>query len=315
MNIGHAELWAAAGAALAIGHGSLYALFANLRWPADERIKVKGGRIHVRRFGDQGPAIVLVHGAFSNARDMDEVAKRLADGFRVFAIDRPGHGHSSHFSGARHIGRQATVIAAAMTAADAAPGVVVAHGLGCATALRLALDYPDHVSGLVLLAPVTHPHPGGPSWAERCAALPLLGPLFVRLAIPLGGPIGVGAALRSRFAPSPPPQRYRARAGLGLCFRPKAFRAGAREAVATRRSFEEQYFRYPEIEAPTVIIASDRDQVAAPAIHARALARELPRAETVTTPGAGHMPHQLRPDAVAAAVRRVQAIGAGAAKD
>jgi pimeloyl-ACP methyl ester carboxylesterase len=56
------------------------------------------------------------------------------------------------------------------------------------------------------------------------------------------------------------------------------------------------------------VITADSDRVVSPRIHARALARMLPKAELVVTPGAGHMPHQIRPETVAAAILRIAQI-------
>jgi pimeloyl-ACP methyl ester carboxylesterase len=187
----------------------------------------------------------------------------------------------------------------------AAPAVVVAHSLGCATALRLALDAPEKLAGLVLVAPATHPYPGPTGWHVRLAAAPLLGPLVSWFAAPIAGPLLAGGALKKAFAPAPVPRGHGARVGLALAFRPSDFRASARDVAAAKEEFAGQYFRYHEIEIPTVIVTSDQDGVASPLVHARQLARSLPRAELIATPNAGHMPHHLRPEAVAAAVRRL----------
>jgi pimeloyl-ACP methyl ester carboxylesterase len=78
--------------------------------------------------------------------------------------------------------------------------------------------------------------------------------------------------------------------------------------IATEREFPAQASRYGDIEAPAVILTSDRDPVVSVNIHSRSLARDMKGAELVTLPGTGHMPHQMRPDAIAAAVQRIEQI-------
>ena len=51
-----------------------------------------------------------------------------------------------------------------------------------------------------------------------------------------------------------------------------------------------------------VVVTGDTDAVVAPWIHADGLVRDIPGAEKVTIPGAGHMPHHSHPDAVVQAI-------------
>ena len=289
-------------------YGSGYAAWANARWPArGERIAVRGGRLHVVRRGESGPLVVCLHGASANGREFDALAAALDGKARLLIIDRPGHGHSSRPRGAEALAQAAALIGEAIARIADEPVIVAAHSLGCATALRLALDHPARVSGLVLAAPASHPYPGKNAWHIRLAARPIVGPMFARMAVPLVGPTMAKRAIANTFAPAKPPPDYVKSAGIGLLFRPKTFRANALDVLASKREFEAQYFRYDEIDAPTIVITADADRVVSPRIHARALARTLPKAELVVTPGAGHMPHQVRTDAVAAAILRIAA--------
>lgn len=301
-------------AALGVGaaYGSAYAAWANARWPArGAKVRVPGGVAHVVRIGESGPSVVCLHGASANGREFDNVAAALDGQAQVAMIDRPGYGHSSRPAGASSLKRAAAFIADAMAAAGCGRSVVAAHSLGAATALRLALDRPDLVAGLVLIAPAACPYPGPNAWHARWAAHPVGGPLFARLAAPLAGPLMARAAIANTFAPATPPDGYAEGAGVGLLFRPKTFRANAQDVVATKAEFEAQYFRYEEIAAPAIVITAEADRVVSPRIHAHALARMLPKAELVVTPGAGHMPHQIRPEAIAAAILRIAQAEAG----
>lgn len=59
-------------------------------------IRAEEHTIAVRSSGSSGPAILLVHGNSCSSRCFDlQLASPLADRFRLFAIDLPGHGDSS----------------------------------------------------------------------------------------------------------------------------------------------------------------------------------------------------------------------------
>src|SRR3546814_16092495 len=52
---------------------------------------------------------------------------------------------------------------------NGAPAIVVGHSLGGPIAAKLAMDYPDRVRGLLLLAPSVAPALEAPRWYQRLA--------------------------------------------------------------------------------------------------------------------------------------------------
>jgi pimeloyl-ACP methyl ester carboxylesterase len=295
--------------AAALAYAVGYSAWAGLKWPVIGRlVEVDGVRLHVVEGGDPASPelpVLMLHGASSNAREwLSSVCPVLGDR-RWIAIDRPGLGRSDRPHDGHKLARQAGLAAGLLSELQIERAVVLAHSLGAATALRMALDQPNRVAGLVLAAPASHPYPGDNAWHVRLGAHPILGPAFVWTALPLFGPLAARAGVEATFAPATAPAGYAARAGLGLLFRPWTFAANARQVRATNREFAAQAPRYGEIEAPTIILTGDRDAVVSPKIHARALAAAIAGAELVAAPGVGHMPHQVRPDLVAGAVRRV----------
>lgn len=315
-------LWLGVAALAAIATGVLLYLYARsyIRrvehiWAAEGRfIEAEGALLHVLEGGKpDAPRVLLIHGASANLRELwHPLADNLAADHRLIAFDRPGYGHSSRpRRGAQTLALQAKMAARVL---DGEPAIVVGHSLGAAVALRLALDFPTLVSGLVLIAPACNPYDGNNAWWERLSAAPVIGRLFCELLIPLLGPIAGQAGIVNNFAPGHAPANYYNDAGVGLIFRPLAFRSSARDVVATKTEFAAQAPRYPEIYTSTIIVTGDKDRVVSPKRHARALAAALPAAELVTAPNAGHMPHRLRPDLVLAAIRRVQAMASTAAE-
>ncbi len=297
-------LWLAA-------HARGYTRKAEAQWPAEGRFVDAGdARLHVREAGPVGaPRMLLIHGASSNLR---ELWAPLADEFsplhRVIAYDRPGMGHSTRpRRNAETLAVQARMAARVLEATGEGPAIVVGHSLGAAVSLRLAIDHPHLVSGLVLVAPASHPYPGQPAWWARLSSTPVLGDLFCGLIVPWLAPMMAGASIANNFWPAPVPVRYFEDAGVGLIFRPRAFRSSAQDVVATRREFAAQAVRYGDLLTPAIVITAEKDKIVSPKRHARALAADLPAAELVIAPDTGHMPHRLRTDLVVAAVHRVLA--------
>ena len=182
----------------------------------------------------------------------------------------------------------------------------MAHSLGAGVALRLALDFPQLVRGLVLIAPACNPYPGKPAWWARLSATPVLGAIFCGLLIPWLGPPMSPASVANNFWPAPVPVGYLEEAGVPLIFRPRAFRASARDVVRHRMLSSPRSSRATaSYSQPPIIITAEKDNIVSPKRHARALAVDMPAAELVIAPETGHMPHRLRTDLVIAAIRRV----------
>ncbi len=303
---------ATAAAMSAIGLGACVSSYAytskvERAYPASgERVPVGGHDVHVIRQGASGPVVLMIHGASANAREFTwTLAPRVESDMRVLIADRPGHGHSERFAGADALGAQARQMAGVLDAL--APGekaVIVGHSFGGAVALRLALDRPDLVSGLVLLAPVTHDWgSGGTAWYNRFAAPPLLGDAFSQL-LPLVGPTQVRAGVSSVFKPAPEPEGYYEKSGIPLLFRPDNFQSNARDMTGLRSELAAQQMRYPELAMPIIVFSGSQDTVISPKLHVGQLKKQVP-VELVILPEEGHMPHHGEGEAVADAIRRL----------
>lgn len=295
-------------AALAL-HARAYTRRVEARFPPQGRfIEFDGVRLHVCEAGPrEGPRLLLVHGASANLRELwTPLAEACAAERRLIAYDRPGMGHSERpRRNSWTMAYQAACAAAVLKESGEDPAIVVAHSLGAAVALRLALEHPRLVRGLVLIAPASHPYPWKPAWWARLSATPLLGEAFCGLIVPALGPVISGASIANNFWPAQAPRAYVEEAGVPLIFRPRAFRASALDVCASNAEFAAQRCRYGEIFTPAIIVTAEKDRIVSPKRHARALAADLPAAELVIAPDTGHMPHRLRTDLVIAAIRRV----------
>jgi pimeloyl-ACP methyl ester carboxylesterase len=286
--------------------------------PAGRLVPVAGGRLHVVDLAPRaavGPPVVLLHGASGNLEDQRlTLGQALAARRRVILIDRPGHGFSDRPGGTADAspGRQAALVAQALAALGVERAIVLGHSWAGALAAALALDFPERVAGLVLLAPVTHPWPGGISWYNTLAATPVIGPLFAHVvALPLGMLL-IKRGVAGVFVPQRPPPDYMRRTAARLVLRPAEFVANAQDLAALKSFVTAQVPRYRAIAAPTVIISGDRDTVVSIDLHARAAAALIAGAELVVLDGIGHMPQHAAAEGIIAAIDGLERrIGSG----
>ncbi len=285
--------------------------------PRGQRIAITGASLHVvelgpREFGKSdaaGPPILLLHGASSNLEAMRKpLGELLAERHRVLLIDRPGHGWSERERVADSTPEvHARMIAEALARLDTGPVIVVAHSLAGALGARLALDHPDRVAGLVMLAPVTHPWYGGVGFYTKLVTTPVIGPILAyTITLPLGLLLAEPGA-RAVFAPQAMPENFVKASATPLLLRPREFLANARDLVTLKAEVEAQSPRYAEIRTPVTIISGDADKTVSTVIHSRMFAKAVPGAKLVELPGIGHMIQNAVPELVVAEIEAMAA--------
>ena len=284
--------------------------------PVGRLVAVDGGRLHILELGrPDAPPIVLLHGASGNLGDMRlALGERLASRYRVILVDRPGHGWSDRPDGRGDATppRQAALIHQALAQIGVTRAIILGHSWGGAVAAAYALAYPQDVAGLVLLAPVTHPWPGGVALINHIVTTPVIGPLVARTMILPAGYILMQFGVASVFFPQIPPDSYVSRTALELLLRPAEFVANAQDLVALKAAVTLQAPRYGEIRAPAAIISGDdTDTIVSTDIHSRAIAAQMPQARLTVLPGVGHMVQYAAPDII---VREVDRVAAAAAR-
>lgn len=281
--------------------------------PRGRFVDVGGLRQHVVELGaDAGLPIVLVHGAGCNLEDMRlALGERLAARHRVILVDRAGLGWSQR-KGRRGSSPayQAAILRDVLDRLGIERAVVVGHSWGGTLATTFALDHPQRVAGLVLLAPPLYPFPRSMTWLYALFAKPIFGWLYARtLALPLGTPF-IGIGLGSAFLPQLPPRRYVKRTAALLLLRPATFLANARDVADLRAFHAKEADRYAMLAVLTVIMTGDRDMVVAPRRHALAFAATAPQAKLVMLPGIGHMLHHVAAERVVDEIEALIASGA-----
>jgi pimeloyl-ACP methyl ester carboxylesterase len=283
--------------------------------PSGVFVVVPGGRMHLLDLGsrDAPPEriVVMIHGASCNhmALALPLAGPLVAAGYRVIAIDRPGHGHSDRPGGRADAdpARQAALVAAAMRAAGAPRAIVLAHSFAGAVATTLAMDHPGSVAGLFLIAPVTHPWPGGIAWYYHPGSWPAVDMLFSNTLPVAGFALTAKAGIDGVFTPQPAPAEYSEATHLPLVLRPANFRANAQDVAGLAAHVAARWRRYGEISQPVAIISGDADKVVSTTIHTIPLSRALADAKAVILPGVGHVPHHADTARVVAELRELSA--------
>jgi len=277
--------------------------------PTGSFVEVDGMRLHVRDEGG-GPALLLIHGLGGQMAHFNYGAVReLAQRYRVVAVDRPGSGHSTRPAGTpADLATQARAIALLIERLGLERPTVVGHSLGGAIALTLALNHPQRVGALALVAPLTHAPEGVPS-AFRALTIetPWLRRLFAAtLAVPLSIVASKGV-LAQVFGPEAVPRDFPTRGGGLLSLRPTQFLASSADLQALPGHMPGLAARYAELAGlgvPLHILFGRDDAILDWRANGQALTDKVPGARLELVEG-GHMLPVTQPERTARFVEEV----------
>lgn len=287
--------------------------------PSGEFVDVAGTRLHVRTFaGPPGaPALLLLHGLGGQVAHFTYgLTDLLCAHYRVVAVDRPGNGYSA--PAAPDLAAQAALVASLIERLGLVRPLVVGHSLGGAVALALALDHPQHVAGLALLAPLTHTQETVPAVFR---ALTIESALLRRLvAWTVATPASIRnsrATLDQVFGPDPVPADFALRGGGLLGLRPATFLAASNDLLALRPRLAQQQARYPGLRLPLHVLYARGDRILDWRLHGQGLVDAVPGA-TLTLIEGGHMLPLTQPracaDLIAAVAAHAHVSGAAAVR-
>ncbi len=196
-----------------------------------------------------GPPVVLLHGLTATRRYVVMGSRALErSGVRVLAYDARGHGESDPAEPYDYPALAADLLGV-LDERDVERAVLAGASMGAHTALRLALEHPDRVAGLVLVTPayLAGEDPDLERWDALAAGLRS------------GGVEGFVAA----YGEPPVPEQWRetvlrvVRQRLGRHLHPEAV-ADALEQVPRSAPFGE-LSELRGVAAPTIVVAS-RDE-------------------------------------------------------
>ena len=273
--------------------------------PSGKSMKVGQARIHYNDSGE-GATVVCLHGASSNARDLEEsIVPLLTGDFRVVTMDRPGLGHSTRpGAGWWSPLDQASAVREVLHRLDIRNPILLGHSWSGAVVLSYLLHYPGEALGGILLSPATRDWNRPPTLYYRISRWPLVGNLFVRLLVFPVGSLAMGAGVRFVFHRGRAPRDYRRRTQLDLLLRPDTWRANADDLCHLGDYLKETSEDYGRIRHPLLAIIGDHDRVVSNEIHTLALKKQIPHLQIVCIAQSGHLPHHENPQAVARLIRR-----------
>ena len=103
--------------------------------------------------GGEGPPLTMIHGLGGAAVNFTKLAPILARRRRVLIPDLPGHGLSEPFEHVEGIATYSRHVHKVAELEGMLPGAVLGYSMGGVVALRLAVEEPEDVTALALVAP------------------------------------------------------------------------------------------------------------------------------------------------------------------
>ena len=280
---------------------------AEARYPATAFVTLEETRLHYASEGSGSP-VVFIHGGNGQLQDftLSPVFGPVAAEFHAIAVDRPGLGYSEKpVNEDMTPDVQARLLREALEELGVERPLLVGQSWGGVVVLAYALDYPESVSGLVLMgvAPYPRERATDPFWAV--ARVPVIGDVLVRTVfVPTGhyllSPVLLKQSAGS-FAPldKVPPSFYDTNIALGL--RPKQILSAAEESVVIPASLESLSERLREITVPVTVLVGELDTHAVE--QAEQLKRDITGSIVVVVDGANHHFWYAYPQVVVEAIQ------------
>ncbi|KAB0680313.1 alpha/beta fold hydrolase BchO [Aureimonas leprariae] len=275
-------------------------------WPnrAFSRFVRSGGLLwHLQEMGE-GPRVLFVHGTGAATHSFRDLAPLLAaSGFRVLALDLPGHGFTQHPASGDGLSLpgMARLVRGVLAEAGFEPQVAVGHSAGAAVLVAMALDGSIRPETVVALNGALLPIRGAALFSPLAKLLflnPLAPRLFALRAISRDATRrlleSTGSAVDAR----------------GVELYARLFRSSGHVAATlgmmANWDLDPIERRLPALAMPLVLVAAADDRAIPPA-DARTVAARMPNARVVPIRRGGHLVHESEPAEIAALIRRAAA--------
>lgn len=271
--------------------------------PDSQFIEINGVNVHVKTTGQGEPVIVLLHGFGASLYSWQKVMQPLGELGTVIAFDRPAFGLTERpleWEGQNPYSPEAqqALVLGLLDHFGVENAILVGNSAGGTVAIQTALAHPDRISGLVLVDPAVYTGGGAPGWIRPLLNSPQmrrLGPLLARQIQERGTQL-IEMAWHDPEQLQPDT--------IELYKKPLQVenwdKALWEMTLASRASGLAD--RLDELRLPILVITGDDDRIVLTADSIR-LSEELPNADLVVIPNAGHVPHEERPEAFLEAVK------------
>lgn len=233
----------------------------------------------LRHWNSGGRAAVALHCSLAHAGAWGGLAAALPD-WAITAPDLPGHGRAADLAPGQDLHDMATDIGLAALRA-VGPADLIGHSFGGTVALRLALEHPDLVRGLVLMEPVLFSIlRGEPEYDDFAKG-------YAEVDAAIDGAPAQAAALfhgvwgHGDFANLPAAQQSYMKDRMALVRAQNPVLLEDRPGLVAPGRLE-------ALDIPVLLLEGGKSPPVIAAIQTR-LAARLPRARRVVVPGAAHM--------------------------
>jgi pimeloyl-ACP methyl ester carboxylesterase len=225
----------------------------------------------------RGDPLVLIHGLADDHRAWRRTLPDLMLRRRVILYDLRGHGQTSLGQPDGSLRQLGEDLVALLDALDVRSADLAGFSLGGTIAMRVAIDHPDHVRGLVLVATSSRVGRTAADWyRERVAMVERADPRLRETLdqdtadVYMQSPVELAEGLLIRRQSTADPRGY-----SNACVAMSALNTAPLDPELAR------------VTAPTLIVASDRDQHCPPKA-AEIIAAAIPGSRLQIIQGAGH---------------------------
>lgn len=238
----------------------------------------------------RGPTLLMLHGITDSWRSFEPVLPHLPPDQHAIALTQRGHGGSDKPARGYRTRDFAADAAAFVRALGLGPVIVVGHSMGATNALRLAIDHPDLVRGVVAAGAFA-------SFADKAEFAAWVASDIATLTDPVPHGLAHQFQLETIAGPVAP--------GLIEMATAESLRVPARVWRQAFAGLLEDDFRaeLQRVAAPTLLVWGEADRFV-PAADTQRLQRTLPGVRLASWPGIGHAMHWERPERFAGELMR-----------
>jgi aminoacrylate hydrolase len=255
-------------------------------------LKVNDIEIYYEEHG-AGDPVILITGLGGVGASWGPQISRFAKEFRTIVPDHRGTGRTTVSEGGYTIGQHASDMASLLRSLEATPAHVVGSSTGGAIGQLMAIEHPDTVRSLVLVA----------TWGRTDHYFRLQFEVRKQILQEMGHPAYVDASNLFLYSP-----RYIREHWAEFLAAEERMKANAPNIEAAIKRIDmiiahDALGRLKEIRQPVSIVGGAQD-VCTPVYFAEELKNYIPGAELVVIEDAGHFVYLEKPDEFFSSVRR-----------
>ena len=271
---------------------------AQCEHPKEDYLEIENTRVRYVEAG-AGPVVVMIHGNAGSVDDFDfKSLGLLCRDHRVVAVDRPGHGKSDRPNGtAATLQYQTRLFHEALAHLGVTRPVLVGHSWGGALALSYAVEYPQQLSAIVLLAPAAYADEGEDQFLRAVLETPVIGDVSLTVGRLVFGKRILKKELERAFYPDTVTDDYLRRAS-SLWLHHKQLRAYFEDEFSLNKDLKRISKHYPDIRIPVVIVTGDHDKVVSARDNAYRLKGSIAQSQLIELKNTGHQVPQTHPESI-----------------